>query len=423
MFMIELEFEIVQVVESNLLLDWVDGNDSSVVNEGGDNMDVEMLVECIDNGDDWVLVEFDWSVVGSGGSFDDDDDVGSVVECVVEIEMLVDYLLWQLYLLYFFMYDCSIGVVLIDVLDDDGYLCELLVIIVEILLLLVYVDEDEIFVVLYCIQCFDLVGVVVCMFGECLQLQLDVLFGDIVGLVLVWQIVVGLLEWLLCSGVVGLVYELKQLLDEVEIVVVLLCLLDLCLGIQIVLFLQDIYVVFDVVVWWQNGIWCVVLVVYVGLKVVIYCGYEQLICCCGEVDVGYLCGQLQEVCWLLKGLQQCGEILLWVVCSLIYQQVGFFEFGEQVLCLLILCEIVVELGLYELMVLCVIVCKYVCMLCGMLLLCVFFVLGIDIEGGGEVFSIVIQVMIWCLIDDENLCKLFFDVKLVDLFKLLGILVV
>ncbi len=51
--------------------------------------------------------------------------------------------------------------------------------------------------------------------------------------------------------------------------------------------------------------------------------------------------------WLLKGLQQRGETLLRVVRSLILQQAGFLEFGEQALRPLTLREIATELGLHE----------------------------------------------------------------------------
>ncbi|WP_373926775.1 RNA polymerase factor sigma-54, partial [Enterobacter hormaechei] len=57
--------------------------------------------------------------------------------------------------------------------------------------------------------------------------------------------------------------------------------------------------------------------------------------------------QLQEARWLLKGLQQRGETLLRVVRSLILQQAGFLEFGEQALRPLTLREIAAELGLHE----------------------------------------------------------------------------
>ena len=296
----ELELEIAQAVESNPLLDWADSNDSSAANEGGDNTDADTPAERTDNGDDWAPAELDWSAAGSGGSFDDDDDAGSAAERVAETETLADHLLWQLHLSHLSMHDRSIGAALIDALDDDGYLREPLATIAETLLPSVHADEDEILAVLHRIQRFDPVGVAARTLGECLQLQLDLLPGDTAGLALARQIAAGPLERLPRSGVAGLAHELKQPLDEVETAVALLRSLDPRPGTQIAPLSQDTYVVPDVVVWRQNGIWRAALAAHAGPKVVIHRGYEQLIRRCGEADAGYLRGQLQEARWLLK---------------------------------------------------------------------------------------------------------------------------
>ncbi|WP_244316415.1 RNA polymerase factor sigma-54, partial [Streptomyces albidochromogenes] len=145
---------------------------------------------------------------------------------------------------------------------------------------------------LHRIQRFDPVGVAARTLGECLQLQLDVLPADTPGLALARQIAAGPLERLPRSGVSGLANELKQPLDEVETAVALLRSLDPRPGTQIAPLSQDTYVVPDVVVWRQNGIWRAALAANAGPKVVIHRGYEQLIRRCGEADAGYLRGQL-----------------------------------------------------------------------------------------------------------------------------------
>lgn len=421
----ELELEIAQAVESNPLLDWADSSDdgAGAGSDAGDDhgADSDAPPEPAQaSGDDWAPAEQDWSNPGSSGSFDDDEDTGSAAERVAEVETLADHLLWQLHLSHLSMRDRSIGAALIDALEEDGYLREPLATIAETLLPAIHAGEDEILTVLHQVQRFDPVGVAARCLGECLRLQLDVLPTDTPGLALARQVAAGPLERLPRSGVAGLAQELKQPLAEVETAVALLRSLDPRPGTQIAPLAQDTYVVPDVVVWRQNGLWRAALAAHAGPKVIIHRGYEQMIRRCGEADAGYLRAQLQEARWLLKGLQARGETLLRVVRSLIHQQAGFLEFGEQALRPLTLREIAAELGLHESTVSRAIARKHVRTPRGTLPLRAFFASGIDTEGGGEASSTAIQAMIRRLIDDENPRKPLSDAKLADLLKTSGI---
>ncbi|AWH36149.1 RNA polymerase factor sigma-54 [Stenotrophomonas sp. ZAC14D1_NAIMI4_6] len=421
----ELELEIAQAVESNPLLDWADSSDdgAGAGSDAGDDhgADSDAPPEPAQaSGDDWAPAEQDWSNPGSSGSFDDDEDTGSAAERVAEVETLADHLLWQLHLSHLSMRDRSIGAALIDALEEDGYLREPLATIAETLLPAIHAGEDEILTVLHQVQRFDPVGVAARCLGECLRLQLDVLPTDTPGLALARQVAAGPLERLPRSGVAGLAHELKQPLAEVETAVALLRSLDPRPGTQIAPLAQDTYVVPDVVVWRQNGLWRAALAAHAGPKVIIHRGYEQMIRRCGEADAGYLRAQLQEARWLLKGLQARGETLLRVVHSLIHQQAGFLEFGEQALRPLTLREIAAELGLHESTVSRAIARKHVRTPRGTLPLRAFFASGIDTEGGGEASSTAIQAMIRRLIDDENPRKPLSDAKLADLLKTSGI---
>lgn len=419
----ELELEIAQAVESNPLLDWADSSDAGAGSDEGDDTgpDSDAPPEPSQaSGDDWAPAELDWNNPGSSGSFDDDEDTGSAAERVAEVETLADHLLWQLHLSHLSVRDRSIGAALIDALEEDGYLREPLATIAETLLPAIHAGEDEILTVLHQVQRFDPVGVAARCLGECLQLQLDVLPAGTAGVALARQIAAGPLERLPRSGVAGLAHELKQPLAEVETAVALLRSLDPRPGTQIAPLAQDTYVVPDVVVWRQNGLWRAALAAHAGPKVVIHRGYEQMIRRCGDADAGYLRAQLQEARWLLKGLQARGETLLRVVRCLIQQQAGFLEFGEQALRPLTLREIAAELGLHESTVSRAIARKHVRTPRGTLPLRAFFASGIDTEGGGEASSTAIQAMIRRLIDDENPRKPLSDAKLADLLKTSGI---
>ncbi|WP_108780101.1 RNA polymerase factor sigma-54, partial [Xanthomonas fragariae] len=349
----ELEAEIAEAVETNPLLEWADeavhaasdspaemASPSSIEGTQRDN------AAPVERDDDWSQDELQWTGSGRGGSFDDDES-GDAAERVAESETLADHLLWQLHLSPLSPRDRQIGALLIDALDEDGYLREPLSAILETLALGSAVDEAEVLTVLHQIQRFDPVGVGARTLGECLALQLAMLDPVPPGRELALQIVAGPLERLPRSGVAGLAHELKRSTADVEQAVQLVRSLDPRPGKQIGELAQDTYVVPDCVIWRQRGVWRASLAGRAQPKVTIHRGYENLIRICGESDAGYLRGQLQEARWLLKSLEARGETLLRVVRCLLQHQAGFLEFGAQALRPLTLREIAGELGLHE----------------------------------------------------------------------------
>ncbi|HBK44910.1 MAG TPA: RNA polymerase factor sigma-54 [Xanthomonadaceae bacterium] len=418
----ELEVEIAEAVETNPLLEWAEEAPLSAqagADESGAREDAGDAGGEPDRPDDWMPDESSWTS-GSGSGNYDDEDLGSPAERVAETETLADHLLWQLHLSHLSMRDRRIGAALIDALDEDGYLREPLSAIAETLAPDLPVDEAEILTVLHQIQRLDPVGIGARSLGECLSLQLDALAPDTPGRELALQIAAGPLDRLPRSGVAGLAHELKRPLAEVEEAVQLVRSLDPRPGKQIGELSADTYVVPDCVVWRQRGIWRAALAGRSQPKITIHRGYEQLIRSCGESDAGYLRTQLQEARWLLKGLEARGETLLRVVRSLLQQQAGFLEFGEQALRPLTLREIAGELGLHESTISRAIARKYVRTPRGTIPLRAFFASGIDTDGGGEASSTAIQAMIRRLIEAENPRKPLSDAKLAELLKTSGV---
>ncbi|MBB4130485.1 RNA polymerase sigma-54 factor [Xanthomonas campestris] len=422
----ELELEIAEAVETNPLLEWADeaahaASASPVEASSAASTDDTPREEPTpaERDDDWSQDELQWTGTGSGGSFDDDES-GDAADRVAESETLADHLLWQLHLSPLSPRDRQIGALLIDALDEDGYLREPLSAILETLALGAAVDEAEVLTVLHQIQRFDPVGVGARTLGECLALQLAVLDPAIPGRELALQIVAGPLERLPRAGVAGLAHELKRSAADVEQAVQLVRSLDPRPGKQIGDLAQDTYVVPDCVIWRQHGVWRASLAGRSQPKVTIHRGYENLIRSCGESDAGYLRGQLQEARWLLKSLEARGETLLRVVRCLLRHQAGFLEFGAQALRPLTLREIAGELGLHESTISRAIARKYVRTPRGTIALRAFFASGIDTDSGGEASSTAIQAMIRRLIEAENPRKPLSDAKLADLLKTSGI---
>src|SRR3546814_10921565 len=90
--------------------------------------------------------------------------------------------------------DHRIGLMLIDAIDDDGYLRESLDVIAQSLLPEIQCSADEVLYVLHQVQRLDPVGVGARHLGECLVLQLDNMPDDTPGRVLAPRIAIDNIE-------------------------------------------------------------------------------------------------------------------------------------------------------------------------------------------------------------------------------------
>src|SRR3546814_17113446 len=100
---------------------------------------------------------------------------------MVQTDSLQDHLSWQLHLTQMSDRDHRIGLMLIDAIDDDGYLRESLDAIAQSLLPEIRCTANEVLPVLHQVQRLDPVGVGARDLGECLVLQLDNLPADTDG--------------------------------------------------------------------------------------------------------------------------------------------------------------------------------------------------------------------------------------------------
>src|SRR5690606_2493784 len=146
-------------VESNPLLDW-DESQPLQVNDGsgeapaaGDGDGEAKDAEFRD--DDWSPAGEAWQE-SRGWSGDDD---GDAAERMVQTDSLGDHLSWQLHLTQMSERDRRIGLMLIDAIDDDGYLREPLDAIAQSLLPEIQCTANEVLTVLHQVQRLDPVGV------------------------------------------------------------------------------------------------------------------------------------------------------------------------------------------------------------------------------------------------------------------------
>ena len=416
---LELEAEINAAVESNPLLDWdeseplrVTGDDtlpSSDAPADGEARETDY------RDDDWAPSGEAWQE-SRGWNGEDSDPA----DRMVQTDSLQDHLSWQLHLTQLSDRDRRIGLMLIDAIDDDGYLREPLDAIARSLQPEIHCSADEVLAVLRQVQRLDPVGVGARDLGECLLLQLDNLPADTPGRGLARRIAAGPIDRLPRIGIEGVAAELGCSQDDAARALALLRSLDPRPGAQIGDLPVNTYVTPDCVITRQQGMWRVALANERLPRLTIHRGYEQMIQHAAAGDAGYLRGRLQEARWLLKNLAQRGETLLKVMHCLVREQSGFLEFGPQALRPLTLREVAAAVGLHESTVSRAISRKYVRTPRGTIPLRAFFASGIGTEGGGEASSIAIQEMIKRLIEAENPRKPLSDARLAESLKATGV---
>lgn len=427
---LELEAEIAEAVESNPLLEWEEPDELRVGGESSDHgheteappepaREEPSASSTSDDDTPWDLAGEAWAEHGGGGGFDGDDDQDPG-DRTAQTESLQDHLLWQLHLSPLSVRDRKIGAMLIDAIDDDGYLRESLDTVRASLAREFPLELDEVMAVLHQLQRFDPVGVGARDLGECLQLQLQALSDDTPGKALAQKIAAGPIERLPKLAIEALASDLDASIEQARTALQLVRSLDPRPGAQIGGMPVDTYVTPDCVIWRQHGVWRVALANSASPRATIHRGYEQMLSDGrAGADAGYLRSRLQEARWLLKNIEARGDTLLKVVRCLIREQSGFLEFGAHALRPLTLREVATQVELHESTISRAISRKYVRTPRGTLPLRSFFASGID-TGVGETSSTAIQAMIKELIDAENPRKPLSDARLADVLKEKGI---
>jgi RNA polymerase sigma-54 factor len=354
---------------------------------------------------------------GSGAQPRDDNDEPSYAEIQAAAISLRDHLGTQLAMTPLSVRDSSLVRLLIEALDDDGYLTQSLEEIAEMLPAELEVDLDELQIALRHLQNFDPPGIGARNPAECLALQLANLPASRTR-DLALKIARTHLDQLAARDYVRLRKAVSCSEDELRDAHALICTLNPRPGAQ---FGPDNarYIVPDVVVRKTRGQWTASLNPDAMPRLRInrlYAGILQ-----GQRGSG-LAGQLQEAKWLIKNVQQRFETIQRVSQAIVDRQRQFFEHGEVAMRPLTLREIADTLGLHESTISRVTTQKYMATPRGIYELKYFFGSHCATEAGGSASSTAIRALIKQLVGAEDAKKPLSDAKIADILGQQGIVV-
>lgn len=420
---LDLRQEIQQALDSNLMLEAADDNNSVEVDtasdsdselEAGNREDIPEELPLDSNWDDIYDGSTSYSAPDPDNQFDLLDNQASASGGLHE------HLLWQAELSHFSARDSVIAETLIDAIRDDGYLGQTLEEIQSALPPEWDVELDEIQAVLSRIQRFDPVGVGARDPREALLIQLDQLDVDSPWKAKARELIDQHLELLVTRQYKQLLRRLAISEDQLQEVMALIQTLNPHPGSAIDSQRTE-YVVPDVFVRRVNGEWRVELNRESLPKIRINSYYASLVKRAdNSSDNTTLRSHLQEARWFLKSLQSRHETLLKVARAIVGRQQDFFEYGEEAMKPLVLREVAEEVDMHESTISRITTQKYMHTPRGTLEFKYFFSSHVMTVDGEECSATAIRARIRRLIAAEDPAKPLSDSKIADILRAEGI---
>jgi RNA polymerase sigma-54 factor len=426
---LELNQEIERLLQDNPLLERIDGasDPSSPQRETPQSENAEMPVASADNAQDPASgsedpapfdVEDGPSYSSAGSGDNEDDDYAPLVE---QPASLSAHLTAQLSLLHLSERDKRLVSLLIDSLNDDGYLPQTLEEIGEMLPPELDVDHDDLAIALQHLQHLEPVGVGARNLAECLALQLATMPEDTPQRDAALEIVRHHLDVLAARDFARLKRTLKCDDDCLRVVQKLITSLNPRPG-------RDFsseetrFVIADVIVRKTKGVWIATLNPDAMPRLRVNRMYADILQRNRGGSTQQLNSQLQEAKWLIKNVQQRFETILRVSQAIVDRQRNFLEHGEVAMRPLVLREIAETLGLHESTVSRVTTQKFMHTPRGIFELKYFFGSHVATEAGGAASSTAIRALIKQLVSAENTKAPLSDGQISELLGQQGIVV-
>jgi RNA polymerase sigma-54 factor len=333
---------------------------------------------------------------------------------------LREHLVWQLELTNFSESDAHIARIIIDSIDDDGYLPVSIEDIHSNLNSELDIDHDEVLAVLHRIQQFDPVGVGARTLQESLQIQLHHYEPDTPWLKEARILIRDYFNVLSNRDYTRLGRKMKLTTDDLQHVIHLIQSMNPRPGSRFNT-TEPEYIVPDVFVTNKKGKWHVELNVDSMPKLRINNMYAKMIKRGSDTkDNNFLRNNLQEARWFLKSLQSRHETLMKVATCIVDRQQGFFEHGEEAMKPMVLRSIAETIEMHESTVSRVTTRKYMHTPSGIYEFKYFFSSHVSTETGGECSATAIRAIIKKLVAAENPVKPLSDNKMAAVLAEQGI---
>ena len=363
-----------------------------------------------------ILAEISYS---SSGERDDNDD-SDYPQVASETPTLREHLLGQLALLNLTDRDRTLTSLLIDTLDDDGYLTQSLDDVLAMLPEELCVEADELATALRHVQHLEPSGTGARSLSECLALQLQALPSATPYCDKALDVVTQHLDALAAKDFAKLKRVLRCDDDCLRAVQKLITSLEPKPG-------RDYgradtrYIIPDVIVNKNKGLWIASLNADAMPKLRVNQMYADILSR-GRGTGQQMNGQLQEAKWLIKNVQQRFDTILRVSQAIVDRQRNFLEHGAIAMRPLVLREIADVLELHESTVSRVTTNKFMRTPRGIVELKFFFGSHVGTDAGGAASSTAIRELIKQLVSTENPRKPLSDSQLSTLLAQQGIVV-
>ena len=357
----------------------------------------------------------------SGGERGGDDDGDDYPQTAADSPSLREHLLSQLILLKLDQRDRAIAAMVVESLDDDGYLTQSLEELVELIPAELEVEPEEVSIALRHVQNLDPLGVAARNAAECLALQLAALDPATPHRATALRIAREHLPLLAARDFA----KLKRLVSATD---------DQLRGAQQLIqrmnprpgaafsHTETRYVVPDVVVKKTKNLWVASLNPDAMPKLHVNRMYAAILQGTRGAASGQLSQQLQEARWLIKNVQQRFETILKVSQAIVDRQRHFFEHGEVAMRPLVLREIAETLGLHESTISRVTTQKFMLTPRGIFELKYFFGSHVATDTGGACSATAIRALIKQLVAAEDTKHPLSDSRISEVLSDQGIVV-
>ncbi|HTH62041.1 MAG TPA: RNA polymerase factor sigma-54 [Paraburkholderia sp.] len=309
--------------------------------------------------------------------------------------------------------------VLIEALDDDGYLRQDLAELADIQDLGIKLDEDELRVALRVVQSLDRPGIGARSLSECLALQLDAMPDDTPHRDLAHRIVTDHLERLARREHGELQRQLGCDAQALQAACALVRKLDPKPGNHYSR-ADDNYVVPDVIVRQVRNRWVVTVNPAIEPRARIHKLYAEMFARSEHTSRSPLAQQLQEARWLIRNAHKRCETIQRVGECIVARQKAFFQYGEIALRPLLLRDVADELGLHESTVSRATGNKYMATPRGIFEFKRFFPRELETRTGGTCSAAAVRALIQEMVDAEDRRNPLSDVSLTDMLGQQGV---